>query len=484
MSSSGRKGESFADLFARGDVPVAKRRRLSVGEEVEGVVGHVGPDSVFVDIDGIQQGYFETVDLRDADGQVPVKVGDRVKAWVVSIDNGQIKLGKRFGRDIASSERFRVAFEQGAPVEGKVTGVNKGGAEIDLGGVRGFCPFSQLDNQYVQDPSQFIGRSLTFVITKLDERDVVLSRRQLLEREAREGRDRVLATLAIGSVVKGRVSQLREFGAFVDLGGIEGLVPARELSHDRVKPEEVVQLGDLVEVQVKAIEKKADEKRGEKIEITLSLKALASDPWTAIEALAPVGKVVAGQVSRVAEFGAFVRLAAGVEGLLHVSELGARVRRPEDAVQIGQSLLVKVLSVDPQRRRVSLALASEGASVGSEDRGGAIVVGQVVKASVEKVENYGVVVQLAGTKGRAGRAVIPNAETGTRLGADLRKEFPVGREVTAKVLEASENRTRLSIKAAAEDAERADFDTFRAASGAGGGMGTLGDLLKKKLGKR
>lgn len=479
MSSSGRKGESFADLFARGDVPVAKRRRLSVGEEVEGVVGHVGPDSVFVDIDGIQQGYFETVELRDANGEIPVKVGDRVKAWVVGLDQGQIKLGKRFGRDVASSERFRAAFEQGAPVEGKVTGVNKGGAEIDLGGVRGFCPFSQLDNQYVQDPSQFIGRSLSFVITKLDERDVVLSRRQLLEREARDARERVLGTLAIGSVVKGRVSQLREFGAFVDLGGIEGLVPARELSHDRVRPEEVVQLNDLVEVQVKAIEKK-----GDKTEITLSLKALATDPWTAIEAVAPVGRVVAGQVSRIAEFGAFVRIAPGVEGLLHVSELGARVRRPEDAVQIGQPVLVKVLAVDAQRRRVSLALASDGASVGAEDRGASIVVGAVVKATVEKVENYGVVVQLAGTKGRAGRGVIPNAETGTRVGADLRKEFPVGREVTAKVIEASDKRTRLSIKAAVEDAERADFDTFRAASSAGSGMGTLGDLLKKKLGKR
>ncbi|AKF08326.1 S1 RNA-binding domain-containing protein [Sandaracinus amylolyticus] len=481
-SSGGRKGESFADLFARGDVPVAKQRRLSVGEEVEGVVGHVGPDSVFVDLDDKQQGYFESIDLKDARGEMTVKVGDRVKAWVVGLDGGQIKLGKRFGRDVASTDRFRAAFEQGAPVEGKVTGVNKGGAEVDLGGIRGFCPFSQLDNQYVQDPSTFIGRSLSFVITKLDDRDVVLSRRQLLEREAKDARERVLATLAIGSTVKGRVSQLREFGAFVDLGGIEGLIPMRELSHDRVKPEDVVQLGDVVEVQVKNVEKKTTDK-GEKVEITLSLKALAADPWSAIEAVAPVGKVVAGQVSRLAEFGAFVRIASGVEGLLHVSELGARVRRPEEAVQIGQSLLVRVLSVDVARKRIALAPASEGAAVGAEDRGGAgVIVGSVVKAIVEKVENYGVVCQLAGTKGRAGRAVIPNAETGTRLGADLRKEFPVGREVTAKVIEASDNRTRISIKAAVEDAERADFDSFRA-KGGGSGMGTLGDLLKKKLGK-
>lgn len=481
MSSTGRKGESFADMFARGEVPIAKARRtLSMGDEVEGVVGHVGPDSVFVDLDDKQQAYFETIDLQDHRGEVAAKVGERIKGWVVDLSGGQIKLGKRFGRGgEPGTERFRAAFEQGVPVEGKITGINKGGAEVDLGGVRAFCPMSQLDDRYVQDPAGFVGRSLTFVITKIDERDVVLSRRQLLEREAKGARERVLSTLAIGSVVKGRVSQLREFGAFVDLGGIDGLVPARELSHDRVKPEDVVAIGDVVEVQVKNVEKK-----GDKTEITLSLKALATDPWTAIEAVAPVGRVVAGQVSRIAEFGAFVRIASGVEGLLHISELGARTKRVEDAgVQIGQSLLVRVLSVDPVKKRIALAPASEGAAVGSEDRGGSVIVGAIVKATVEKVENYGVVVQLVGTKGRAGRAVVPNAETGTKQGSDLRKEFPTGKEITAKVIEAGDNRTRLSIKAAVEDAERADFDSYKAAHG-GKGMGTLGDLLAKKTKKK
>ncbi len=475
MSSTEHKGESFKDLFARGDVPIAKARRLSVGDEVEGVVGHIGPESVFIDIGNNQQGYFESIDLKNAQGEMTVKIGDAIKAWVIELDHGQIKLGKRFGREVASSERFRVAFEQNVAVEGKVTGVNKGGAEVDLGGIRGFCPFSQLDDRYTQDPSQFIGRSLSFLITKLSDRDVVLSRRTLLERESRDARERVLNTIAIGSVVKGRVSQVREFGAFVDLGGIEGLVPARELSHDRVRPEDVVNIGDVLEVQVKGIEKK-----GDKTEITLSLKALASDPWSSIEAIAPVGRVLAGQISKLADFGAFVRIASGVEGLLHVSELGARVNHAKDAVEIGQPLLVRVVSVDKERRRIALAPASEGASVGGEDRIDAFVVGAIVKATVEKVENFGVVVQIAGTRGRVGRAVIPNAETATKPGTDLRREFPVGRELTAKIIEASDKRTRLSIRAAAEDAERADFDQFRASQGTGG-MGTLGDLLKRKL---
>jgi small subunit ribosomal protein S1 len=463
-------------------VPIAKQRRLSVGDEVEGVVGHVGPDSVFVDLDDRQQAFYEAIDLRDAEGKPTVEVGDRIKGWVLDTTGGQIKLGRRFGRDGGAgsgSERFQTAFEARVPVEGKVTGINKGGAEIDLGGVRAFCPVSQLDDRYVADAASFVGRTLSFLITKLESGgkqggDVVLSRRALLEREKSEARGRVLTTLSVGSIVKGQVTQIREFGAFVDLGGVDGLVPARELSHDRVRPDEVVQIGDLLEVQVKAIEKK-----GDKTEITLSLKALAADPWSAIDAVAPVGRVVAGQVTRLAEFGAFVRIGSGIEGLLHVSELGSRVQHPKDAVEIGQAMLVRVISVDTARKRIALAPASDGAGVGAEDRGARVIVGSIVQAIVEKVESYGVVTQIAGSKGRSGRAVIPNAETGTRQGADLRREFPIGKAITAKVIEASDNRVRLSIRAAAEDAERADFDNFRAGQGSSG-MGTLGDLLKKK----
>ena len=192
---------------------------------------------------------------------------------------------------------------------------------------------------------------------------------------------------------------------------------------------------------------------------------------------------MAGQVTRTAEFGAFVRIGSGIEGLLHISELGARVKRTEDALTIGQSLLVKVQSVDTSKKRVSLALASDGLAVGAIDTTKAVVVGSIVKAVVEKIESYGVVVQLAGVKGRSGRGTIPNAETNTRPGTDLRKEFPPGKEITAKVLEASEGRVRLSIKAALDDAERADFDNFRATSNASG-MGTFGDLLKSKLAKK
>lgn len=463
--------ESFADLFAKGDVPLARSRRLNVGDKVSGIIGHVGKESVLLDLDEKQQGFFDTGELVGT----PIAVGDRIEGFVVSTDGGQIKLARKFGKE-ASVDHLRVAMEGGVPVEGKVTGINKGGAEVDLGGVRAFCPASQLDDHRVDDLSVFVGRSLSFLVTKVDAKDVVVSRRQLLRRDADAAREKTLAELVIGSVKKGRVTQLREFGVFVDLGGLEGLVPLRELSHDRgIKAEDAVQIGDVVEVQIKGVERKRNDRGQERIEVTLSLKSLAPDPWTSIEAIAAPGKVVAGQVTRVTDFGAFVRLAAGVEGLLHVSETGKE--RPG----IGQTMTLRVVSVDPHAKRIGLALASDGAQVGGTDQGAQRpVLGAIVKAVVEKVEPWGVAVQIVGAKGRAGRAGIASAETGTRQGADLRKEFPAGKEVTAKVTESSERRVRLSIKAALDDAERADFDTYREGM-KGSKMGSLGDLLKKKV---
>ena len=476
------KTDSFKDMFTRGDIVVAKHRQVSVGEEVDGVVGHIGRDAVLVDLDGQQQAYFELPELCDASGKPLVKAGDRVRGFVVSTD-GTIRLAKRFGKGEASIDHLVVAQERGTPIEGKITAVNKGGVEVELAGVRAFCPASQLDDRFVSDTSSFIGRTLAFLVTKVEARNVVVSRRALLEREAKTSRQETLATLAIGDIKRGRVTQLRDFGAFVDIGGIEGLVPLRELSHERVKAEDIVSVGDVVEVQIKSIDTKTTDK-GDKVEITLSLKALAADPWSAIEAVAPIGRVVAGQVTRLADFGAFVRIASGVEGLLHISELGARVKHASEALEIGQSILARIVSVDLVKRRIGLAPAADGATAGSEDRGPAIVVGRVVSAKVEKVENFGLIVQIDGATGRAGRAVIPNAETGTRPGSDLRREFAQGASVTAKIIDAGEpggrRGARLSIRAALDDAERGDFDTYKASTRDQARMGTLGDMLRKK----
>jgi small subunit ribosomal protein S1 len=319
-----------------------------------------------------------------------------------------------------------------------------------------------------------------FLVTEVKDggRNVVVSRRALLEREAMESARKTLDALTPGAVVRGSVTGVRDFGAFVDLGGIEGLIPASEVGHDRSRAiGDALRAGDVVEVMVREI--KASEKPGAPPRITLSLKALALDPWEKLALRA--GEVVPGTIARLADFGAFVRLAtSGVEGLLHASELGGKKDEALRALQVGQPIAVVVRSIDREARRVSLAPAPEGAAAGAIVQDAAPPIGSIVTGKVDHVETYGIFVQLDGTRGRAGRGLVPNAELGVPRGTDLRKAFPEGSAVTVKVLETGDRKLRLSIKGAMDDAERAQFEEARGKASAPKTLGTLGDLLKKR----
>jgi small subunit ribosomal protein S1 len=489
--SAEKPSDSFASLFeaeTRGQKS-QKVRLPALGDRVRAEVVQVGKDAIFVEIEQPGVGkrpsaFLDLQDVRDAEGNTALKVGDTLEAIVVAVDGkaGEIRLGRTMGRPAGLAE-LESAHAARVPVEGKVTGVNKGGLEVEVAGVRAFCPISQADRGFVQDPSELVGRSLLFVVTEVREggKRVVLSRRAALEQESRARSSETLAKLSVGAVLRGSVTAVREFGAFVDLGGVEGLIPNQELSHERgTKAEGLLSPGDSVEVQVREIKEGVD-KRGEKIpKITLSLKALSADPWENIASAAPVGKVVRGSVTRLADFGAFVRIAAGVEGLLHVSELGGKVAHPSSALTVGQSLSVVVRAVDVGARKISLAPAPEGLEVGAEARGPSLSIGAIVQGTVDRVEPYGVFLQVEGTRGRVGRGLIPNAELGTARGSDTRKLFPLGTKLTAKILETGEGKLKLSLRAVKDDEERADFDGYRAQSAASNKLGTLADLLKRK----
>jgi small subunit ribosomal protein S1 len=193
----------------------------------------------------------------------------------------------------------------------------------------------------------------------------------------------------------------------------------------------------------------------------------------------PIGTVLAGSVTRALDFGVFVRLSPGLEGLLHVSELGGKAQDASKLFKPGDGVNVVVRGIDRGARKISLAPAPDGLSVGAEARGPALSIGTLVQGTVDRVETYGVFLQIEGTRGRAGRGLVPNAELGTQRGADTRKLFPLGTKLTAKVLETGEGKLRLSLRAVKDDEERADFDGFRAQSSQKG-LGTLGDLLRKK----
>jgi small subunit ribosomal protein S1 len=479
--SSDDKQDSFAAMFEAEAAQPTRKKRVRVGDRVEAVVVQVGRDAVFVELGDKQQAFLETAELREDDGTVPFAVGDVVRAHVVEVDESKsiIRLGKSMGKP-GSTAAIEQAKESGVAVEGKVTGVNKGGLEVDLGGTRAFCPMSQVDAGFVEDPKNFIGQTLRFVVTEVKDggKNVVLSRRALIERERGESAAKVMDKIVAGAVLRGTVTSTRDFGAFVDLGGVEGLIPRSEIAHDRsVAVADALKAGDGVEVQVREVKDGEPDKRGRvQKKITLSLKALAADPWADTDVA--MGRVYKGTIVRSTEFGRFVRLAPGIEGLLHVSELSKSTKADE-----GEELLVVVKKLERDAKKIGLALAPDDAQAGTivtTASGPDVKVGGVVTGVVERIETYGIFVQIEGTKGRSGRGLVPNAELGVPRGTDLRKAFPEGTKVTAKVLETGDGKLRLSIKGAKDAEERADFEAARGKGAAPRSLGTFADLLKGK----
>jgi small subunit ribosomal protein S1 len=475
-------GDSFASLFEQAATSTTRAKRPRVGDRLEAVVVKVGHESVFVELDGKQQAFIDAAEVRAPDGTMTVKEGDIVRAIVLEVDDreGYVRLGKTMGRasNVAGLEQAKA---NGLPVVGKVTGVNKGGIEVEIGGARAFCPMSQIGSKFVEDASSLVGQSLSFMVTEIRDggKAVVVSRRAALAQEATQAQRETLSRLGVGVVVRGTVTGVRDFGAFVDLGGVEGLIPRSEIAHDRgVSTSDALKAGDVVEVMVKDIKEVTPSRRGEATQkITLSLKALKADPWDGLEL--PIGQVLDGTVARVVDFGAFVKLAAGVEGLLHASELGGKGQEHKKWSP-GQAVSVVVKSIDRDAKKLSLVPAPEGAAAGARVNDIALKVGAVARGVVARVETYGVFVQVEGTSGRAGRGLVPTAELGVARGTDLRKSFPEGTQLVVKVLETGEGRLRMSVKGAKEDEERAQFEEVRATAGAPASFGTFGDLLKKR----
>jgi small subunit ribosomal protein S1 len=401
---------SFAAMLADSGGTAPKRRRFQPGEKVAGKIIQIGQEMTFLDLgSGMADGMIETLELQDAEGTVTARVDDILDAVVVK--GGDRGVMVSIGRASATSrdharEAVYQAATTGLPVEGLVKAVNKGGIEVEVQGVRAFCPMSQIDVRFVGDATTLIGQKLQFRVTKADERDVVLSRRVLLEAERAEKAAVTRQRLAAGAVFEGTVTSVQDYGAFVDLGGVEGLVHVSELAWDRVsKPQDLLKSGDTVTVTVLRIDE--DPKKGERI--ALSVKALTPRPEP--KPVAPG------------------------------AEKPARPAPPP-----------------PPKA------------------------GDVVEASVDKIESFGLFVKFAG-----GRGLVPASETGTPHGTDLRRAFKVADAFPALVLQIDEQgRFRLSKTGAVDAAERADARAYmetQKPKGGGKGFGTLGDLLKAKLGK-
>jgi small subunit ribosomal protein S1 len=491
---------SFAELLAASEKHEAPVRRVKVGEKVTGTIFQLGADTAFVSLGGRSEAMIELRELKDEEGILRLGVGDTVEAYVLEAGARGTLLTRTLSKGSASLAMLAEARTSGLPVEGLVLAVNKGGFEVAVGEARAFVPMSQMDLRFVDKPDQFIGERLKFRVTELRERKVVLSRRALLEEEQKALASATRATLDVGKVARGRVTAVREFGVFVDLGGIEGLVPVAEMSHARVgRPSDVCKAGDEVEVEVLRIEPpqpSSPDKAKHKERITLSMRTRQEDPWEAAASAIHDGDRLTGKVVRLQPFGAFVELRPGVDGLIHISALSARrITHPRDAVSVGDEVTVQVEKIDTAEKRVALRLVREGEVVGvgtpappqqpeTAEKAAARPaaaprpkVGDVVTGQVDRIEPYGVFLTFPG-----GRGLIPASETGTERGTDLRRQYTLGQELKVAIVEVDgTGKVRLSIPAAQRMEERAEMEAWKRkqpAAAGGKGFGTLGDLLK------
>ena len=469
--------EDFAALFEAS----IKTNRFQTGQHVEGTIVAIGPEVAFVNVGAKGEAMIAIDELKDADGALEARVGDRIAATVVSTAGG-LTLSRKLARAAATARQLEDAFHARLPVEGKVESEVKGGYEVRIASQRAFCPVSQIDTVRNTDPASHIGRVYAFRIVEFRDggRTLVVSRRALLEEEQRMNAAAVRQAIVPGAVLTGRVASVRNFGAFVDLGaGVQGLLHVSEMGWSRVADaSEIVAPGQELTVKVLRVE---DD--GQKI--ALGLKQLTGDPWTKVQATYEVGQAYTGRVTRVAEFGAFVELEPGVEALAHVStfEPTGRSSGWARSLPVGMTAPFEIVSIDLEKKRIGVALVPEGSGRGGSvatARAG-IVPGARLTGKVERHEKFGVFVFLA--PGRVG--LMPLNETGVAKEGDVAKAFPVGADVEVVVLEADDagRRIRVSRKAVLDAQEAAEVREYAERTDAESrqSFGSLADKLRGAL---
>ncbi len=338
---------SESDVMATEEKPQAPAKQT--GNRKQGRVISIHGGDIFIEVPGGRsQGILSITQF----GETPPKIGDLIEVDYQGYDaaNGLMKFS-RVGAAQAVTDWSSVAL--GMTVEARVTATNKGGLSVEVNGIRGFMPFREIDLYRVEQPEQFINQKLICEVIELhpEERNLVVSRRALMERERERQKEAFWANVEVGQVRKGVVRNIKPFGVFVDLGGADGMIPASELTWGRVdNPEDVVKLNQQVEVKITRIDHAARK-------ISLSLKQLAASPWDTLGERLHVGSRVQGKVTRTAEFGAFVEIEPGIEGLIHISEMGTnRIRRVRDVLQEGKEVEVQIVSIDREQKRIGLSL--------------------------------------------------------------------------------------------------------------------------------
>ena len=430
--------ESFAELFEQSQIALVK---LKPGAIVSGVVVEIRSDMVVINAGLKSEGIVPIEQFRNEAGELEVAVGDTVKVALESLENG-------FGETVLSREKAKRAMvwdeletsmEAGEIVTGRISGKVKGGFTVDIRDVRAFLPGSLVDVRPVRDPGYLEGKELEFKIIKLDRKrnNVVVSRRAVVESENSVEREQMLERLQEGAIVTGVVKNLTDYGAFVDLGGIDGLLHITDMAWKRVRhPSEVVNVGEELQVRVLKYDR-------ERNRVSLGLKQLGEDPWDNIARRYPTGARLTGKVSNVTDYGAFVEIEPGVEGLVHVSEMDWTNKNvnPSKVVQLGDDVEVMVLDVDAERRRISLGI-KQCASNPWEAFAAIFKKGDKVSGQIKSITDFGIFIGLDG--GIDGLVHLSDISWNT-TGEDIVRNYKKGDTLEAVVLAVDPERERISL---------------------------------------
>jgi len=353
---------SFAEMLEQSMVG---KTQLEPGQKIDATVLQIGEEWIFLDVGQKGEGVLDRKELLDNEGQLSIAVGDRVSAYFMSRKGGELRFTTRLGGGSAGTAQLEEAWRSEIPVEGRIEKEIKGGYEIKLpGNVRAFCPFSQLGLRRQDSAEEVIGTTRDFRITQFSEqgRNIVVSHRVILEEERRQQRAELMTSLKEGMVVSGTVTNIRDFGAFVDIGGLEGLLPISEISYSRIENiEDVLQVGQQLDLAVKRCD-------WENERFSFSLRDTLADPWSTVKSSYPVGSTHTGTVSRLAKFGAFITLEGGIDGLVHISKIAGdqRIKHPQDVLTLGQALQVTIEKVDLDEKRISLVPARDKSAESAE----------------------------------------------------------------------------------------------------------------------
>jgi small subunit ribosomal protein S1 len=467
---------SFAEMFEAYNSGVS--HELNQGDKITGTIIAVGKTHVYVSTGTKSDGVVDRNELLDAEGQLPFKAGDTLELYVVSTNESEVVLSKAIS-GAGSASMIEDAYHSRTPVEGKVTGTVKGGFSVDIMGKRAFCPVSQMDVVYVENTEVYVGQTFRFLITRYAEkgRNIVVSRRDLLKEEIQEQRKTFLESVSPGDVFKGTITRIMPFGAFVELvPGVEGMVHISELGWSRVeKTEEAVKSGDTVHVKLLKVEPQGGDKPPK---ISLSIKQVSSDPWDSVTTRFSVGAQVPGKVVRLTTFGAFVEIAPGLDGLVHLSEMShtRRVSRPDEVVSKGDTVIVAIKDIDPQKKRISLSIKDAHQDPGAATR---FAPGTLLTGTMEKRERFGLFITIEpGVTG-----LMPTSLMNSSADVSVYERLKPGDKVTVVVESIDEAARRVSL--APPDSRDSDsWKSFAVTADKGESLGSMGSVLLDALKKK